>query len=199
MPQMSAPGSPSTIHRDSARPTPPPWLNPAITPQATQKFFKPRIGPTSGLPSGAKVNGPFTTFLMPAAPSAGKCANPTSRLGAMRSRSFGSRSCPKSQGVVSCRPGHSGALVGAHEHAAALLADVDFAFEVDGVQLFLLAGQFRHVAGDQVLMLHRQDGQLDADHAAHLARPQAPGIHHMLGMHIAVIGDHIPGAVGARL
>ena len=45
-------------------------------------------------------NGPFTTFLMPAAPSAGKCANPTSRLGAMRSRSLGSRSCPKSHGVV---------------------------------------------------------------------------------------------------
>ncbi len=65
------------------------------------------------------------------------------------------------------------------------------------VQLLLLAGQFRHVAGDQVLMLHRQDGQLDADHAPHLARPQTPGVHDMLGVHIAVIGDHIPRAVGA--
>src|SRR5256885_10131112 len=34
----SAPGSPSTIHCDSASPTPPPWLKPAITPHATQKL-----------------------------------------------------------------------------------------------------------------------------------------------------------------
>ena len=71
-----------------------------MTPQATQKFRSPLIGPTSGLPSGAKVNGPLTTLRMPAAPSAGKCSKPTSRLGAMRSRSFGSRSWPKSHGVV---------------------------------------------------------------------------------------------------
>ena len=29
------------IQLDSARPTPPPWLNPAITPHATQKLRKP--------------------------------------------------------------------------------------------------------------------------------------------------------------
>ena len=97
------------------------------------------------------------------------------------------------------RPGLAGTLVGAHEHAAALLADVDFALEIDGVQLLLLAGQLRHVTGNEVLMLHGKYGQLDAHHAAHLARPQAPGVHHMLGMNIAVIGDHIPGSVGARL
>ena len=28
---------------------------------------------------------------------------------------------------------------------------------------------------------------------------QAAGVHHMFGLHIAVIGDHVPGAVGPRL
>ncbi len=69
--QMSKPGSPSLIQLASASPTPPPCERPAITPQATQKFGSPRIGPTSGLPSGAKVNGPLTVFLMPTVASAG--------------------------------------------------------------------------------------------------------------------------------
>ena len=34
--QTSKPGSPLIIQFDSARPTPPPWLKPAITPHATQ-------------------------------------------------------------------------------------------------------------------------------------------------------------------
>ena len=52
--------------------------------------------------------------------------------------------------------------------------------------------QLRQVFGDQILMLHRQYRQLDADHTAHLARPQATGIDHMLGMDIALIGDDVP-------
>ena len=42
-------------------------------------------------------------------------------------------------------------------------------------------------------------GQLEPHHAADLARPQSAGIHHVLGVNVAVIGDHIPRAVGARL
>ena len=141
MPQMSAPGSPCVIQFASESPTPPPWLKPAITPQATQKLRKPRTGPINGLPSGAKVKGPLTTRLMPARPIAGKCSKPTSSEGAMRSRSLGRRSWPKSQGVTLLAPGLAAALVGAHEHAAALLAHVDLALEIDDVELLLrLAG-----------------------------------------------------------
>ena len=100
MPQMSKPGSPSTIQFDSASPTPPPWLKPAITPQADQKLVRPRTGPTSGLPSGAKVKGPLMTRLIPAFSSRGKCLNATSSEGAMRSKSGCSSSWPKLQGVV---------------------------------------------------------------------------------------------------
>ncbi len=42
-----------------------------MTPQATQKPRRPRIGPTSGFPSGENVNGPLTTRLMPIVPIAG--------------------------------------------------------------------------------------------------------------------------------
>ena len=96
---MSAPGSPCIIQLDSARPTPPPWLKPAMTPQATQKPGRPRTGPTSGLPSGAKVNGPLMICLMPVFWKAGKCLNPTSSDGAMRSMSGSSNSWPKFHGV----------------------------------------------------------------------------------------------------
>ncbi len=99
MPQTSKPGSPVVIQLAMARPTPPPWLRPAITPQATQWPRWPRMGPISGFPSGAKVNGPFTTFLMPASANIGKCSNAAASDGAIRSRS-GVRSWdPKSQGV----------------------------------------------------------------------------------------------------
>ena len=71
MPQMSRPGSPSVIQVARARPTPPPWDSPAITAQATQQLRMPRIGPTSGFPSGENVNGPLTTDRMPAVSMAG--------------------------------------------------------------------------------------------------------------------------------
>ena len=61
MPQMSKPGSPVVIQLAIERPTPPPWLSPAMTPHATQCPGWPRMGPMMGLPSGAKVNGPLTT------------------------------------------------------------------------------------------------------------------------------------------
>ncbi len=194
---MSAPGSPSTIQRDSARPTPPPWLKPAITPQATQKFFKPRIGPISGLPSGANVNGPFTTFLMPAGAQPRKVREAHFQTRRDALQIIRQQILTEVPGRVHRRPRNAGAFVSAHEHAAALLAQVDFAFEVDAVQLFLLACQFRHVAGDQVLMFHRQDGQFESDHAPHFARPQTRGIHDMFGVHVALIGNHVPGTVGA--
>ena len=71
MPKTSWPGSPCVIQLATTRPTPPPWLKPAITAQATQKFVSPGTGPTKGLPSGAKVKGPLITCLIPAFSRAG--------------------------------------------------------------------------------------------------------------------------------
>ena len=95
------------------------------------------------------------------------------------------------------RPRHAGFLVGADQHAAALLAQVDLSFEIDAVELLFLAREEGHVVGDEVLVFHGKDRQLDADHAADFARPQAAGIHHVFGVYGALFGDHIPCAVGA--
>ena len=54
----------------------------------------------SGLPSGAKVKGPFTALRIPTRPSAGKCRKPTSKYGASRSKSSG-RSCMENSSGVS--------------------------------------------------------------------------------------------------
>ena len=100
IPHTSKPGSPWVIQLASASPTPPPWLSPAITPQATQWPRWPRTGPTSGLPSGANVNGPLMTDLMPTSWKTGKWSNARARFSEMRSRSGVSSWCPNSHGVV---------------------------------------------------------------------------------------------------
>src|SRR3546814_19183712 len=89
---------------------------------------------------------------------------------------------------------------GAHDQAAALLAHVDLGAEVDAVRQFLRAGRhLRHLVGDEVVVLHRQHRQLEADHAADLARPEAAAVHHVLGLEAALVGDDLPAAVAQRV
>ena len=107
----------------------------------------------------------------------------------------GQQVLPEIPGCRLRRPRHAGALVGAEQHALPLLAHVDLGLEVDDVQLFLLVLEFRQVLGDEVLVLHREDGQLDADHAADFARPQAACVDHVLGVHRAFLGHDVPAAV----
>ena len=54
-----------------------------------------------------------------------------------------------------------------------------------------------HRLRDHVHVLHGQDRQLDADHAADLPRPQAAGVDDVLGVDLALLGDDIPRPVGA--
>jgi hypothetical protein len=156
----------------------------------------PRIGPTSGLPSGANVNGPQ--------PHPGRAdrrkvleADFEARRDALEI--VRQQVLAEVPGRLDRGPGHAGALVGSHQHPAAFLAQVDLALEVDRVQRLLPTGEFGEVSGDQVLMFHREDRQFQPDHPADLARPQTAGVDDVLGVHVAVIGDHVPGPVGARL
>ena len=48
-------------------------------------------------------------------------------------------------------------------------------------------------------MLHRQNRQLQSHHPPDFARPQSTGIHDVLGMDVAVIGNDIPRAIRTRL
>ena len=93
------------------------------------------------------------------------------------------------------RPGHARALVGAEQHALALLAHVDLGLEVDDVLELGLSLQLRQVLGDEVLVLHGEDRKLEPDEAADFARPQSARVHDVLGVDRAVLGDDVPGAV----
>ena len=47
------------------------------------------------------------------------------------------------------------------------------------------------------MVLHREHRQLDPDHPADLARPQAAGVDDVLGVdRVAVLDEDVPGAVG---
>ena len=100
------------------------------------------------------------------------------------------------------RPWHAVRLVGSDQHAGALLAHVELAIEVDAVD-DLLAGRlvegddFGQLFGQQVLVRHAQHRQLQSDKAADLAGPQSAGVHDVLGMDAALLGDDVPAAVGA--
>ena len=61
----------------------------------------PATGPTSGFPSGVKVNAPFTHFLIPVSASTGKRANPIESSGMIRSSSSGNSVRPKSHSAPS--------------------------------------------------------------------------------------------------
>ena len=158
-----------------------------MTPHATQKFLRPRIGPDQRIAVGRERERPVDHLadadlaerreVLEADLEARRDALQVVRQQALR----------EVPGRRDRRPGHAGALVGADQHAAALLAHVDLALEVDDVQLLLRpALQLRQVLGDEVLVLHGEHRQLEAHHAPDLARPQAAGIDHVLGVHVAV-------------
>ena len=77
------------------------------------------------------------------------------------------------------RPRTAVLFIGAHQHAVALLADIDLAVEVDAVHelaadRLVELDDLRHVLGDQIHVLHGEHRQFEPDHAADLAGPQRP-------------------------
>ena len=97
-------------------------------------------------------------------------------------------------------PGHpvaGVAFIDPQKHALAFGLHVGEALKVgDAGDLAVETGQFGDVPGHQIMMLHRRDGQVDPHHPAHLARPKARRVDHMLGGDLALFG-HQPPAVRA--
>ena len=46
-------------------------------------------------------------------------------------------------------------------------------------------------------MLHAQHRQFESDHPADLTGPQSTGVDDVFGVDLALVGDHVPRAVGA--
>ena len=90
-------------------------------------------------------------------------------------------------------PGDARLLIGAEQHALAFLAQIDFAREIGGVDdLAVQALQLRNGLRDDVVVLHGEHRQRQADELADLARPQAAGVDHVLGVDRALVGDDVP-------
>ena len=60
----------------------------------------------------------------------------------------------------------------------------------------VVLGDLGHVLGDEVHVLHPQHRQLEADHPPDLAGPQPAGVDDVLGVDLALVGDHVPRPVG---
>ena len=98
------------------------------------------------------------------------------------------------------RPGDAILLVKTDHQAPALLAQVALALGIHHVrQLAVVLDHRGYVVGGEVLVLHRVQRQEDAGHFAHFARPQPGRVDQVLGDHGALLGDHLPAAVGARV
>ena len=90
-------------------------------------------------------------------------------------------------------------LVDAEQHAVALALQVREPLEV---------GHGDHLAGDrrdlgdlighEIMMRHRHQRMIDADHGADAPRPQTRRVHDVLGRDLALLGRHEPLAVGQR-
>ena len=200
MPQTSWPGSPSIIQLASARPTPPPWLKPAITPQATQKFFRPLHRADQRIAVGREGEGAVDDLADAGLAELGEMLE--RRLQARRDavEIVGQQVLAEIPRRLALAPGLARLLVGADQHAAAFLAHVDLALEIDDVELVDLGvDDAGNVLGDEIMVLHREHRQFEPDHAADLARPQAAAVDDMLGEDVALLGDHVPRAVRARL
>ncbi len=98
------------------------------------------------------------------------------------------------------RPMLAAMLVGADQQTLAFLPQIGFAIEIDAHGDFAIEPRHRrNVVGDDVLVLHRHDRQLDARHPPHLARPQPAGIDDIIGLDGAVLGDDQPAAIRGLL
>ena len=99
--------------------------------------------------------------------------------------------------------GRRARLIGAEDQPVAFLAEI-----VGGVALpqhrhlrqpLGMAGRQRRVGvGDDILVLHRDDGHVDPDHRQRLAAPGARRRHDMFGDDLALVRDDPPGAVRLR-
>ena len=107
----------------------------------------------------------------------------------------------KGPGRAIHRPGAAGLLVEPDAKAPAFLPQIAFARRVHHMGMFLAVLHHlhdqRHFLGHQVLVLHRVQREVDARHRANLARPEATCVHDVFGVDGALVGDHLPGAIGA--
>ena len=90
------------------------------------------------------------------------------------------------------------ALIAPDQHAAAFLAQVEFAVLVAGQRDFAVqSGDLGDVVGDDILVLHGNERQRVAGHGGHLPCPQSRGVDDRFGNDRAGLRGDLPVAVAA--
>ena len=114
---------------------------------------------------------------------------------------IGQQVLAEAPGSAAHGPGAAGLFVKADAKAKTFLPQIAFARRVHHMGVFLAVGH--HLLdqgdgfGDEVLVFHGVQREIHVRHRADLTRPEAAGVHHMLGMDGALVGDDIPCPVGA--
>ena len=89
-------------------------------------------------------------------------------------------------------------LVDADQHALLVLSDVGEPLEVHRHRhLEVERRDFGDGLGHEVVVLERRQRKVESHHPPHLLGPQATRVDDVLGMDDALLGHHLPGAVGA--
>jgi hypothetical protein len=165
-------------------------------------LVRPGTGPTSGLPSGAKVKGPLMICLMPAFSSAGKCseADFQRRRDAVEIRR--QQLVAEIPRRVDRRPGLAGLLIGAEQHALALLAGVDLALEIDDANQFACRCLVELATTSGISSVSRyMCSMASTGSSIPTMRPTSraqrpPALTTCSARTVPLLGDDVPGAVG---
>ena len=97
------------------------------------------------------------------------------------------------------RPRVAVLLVKADAEAAPFLAQIALALRVHDVgQFFTALVDLRQLFGDQVLVLHGVQRQIEAGECTDFAGPQPGGVDHVFGVDRALLGHHVPAAIRTR-
>ena len=103
------------------------------------------------------------------------------------------------QGRAVDRPGVAVLLVKTDAQPAPFLPQITLALRVHDVRQFFTALEdLRQLLGDQVLVLHGVQRQIEAGERADFTRPQPGGVDHVLGVDRALLRHHVPAAIRAR-
>ena len=191
------PGSPSTIHSASCQPEPPAAVMPKLWPSLSQRFRTPHAGPISGTAVRRVRDGAVHDVLDAAGGERGHAAlrRFDVRQQALEIAFEQTLAEPIGHAVRESR--RSAGLVGAQDPAHALFAQVirlvGFAQHRELAPAALAVRlEVRRLVVNDVLVLDRDGGNVDAEQPPRLTCVVAGGADHMLGNDVAFVGGELP-------
>ena len=165
-------------------------------PASTQRSRWPGTGPMRGRPSGVYPSGPLIVFEIGVSARTGTRRSAASRFCVMRRRSGRRSRLDQPRGTPSSAQATRVGLERAEKQSFAVLAHVERSLGIaEHGQLRRTGREPGDGLGEHVLVLERDDRQLEPERPAELARPHAGRDHHVAGAHSAARGLEAPPAL----